>query len=300
MNDTGAPHLELRVPLNSMDERYSSCRLIYPRADTAMAASIERYGQLTPVVVGPPHNNRYPLIDGFKRLRASRHLGRPDLKATVLQGGERAIMAAIFHLNRKYHSMTTMEEAVIVRALYRKHGLTQEAVGTLLGFHKSWVSRRLSLLDRLADEVLEQVRLGLIGPGLIREVAKLPRGNQLDVLSTIQKHNMTCRESARLVSLILESPRWNIDSILYYPEPILSQREPLRPAGNKDLQGVMKRLSSIHSRCEDLLQRVQEKPPDIDAPEAFSQVQGLIGSIDATLKRIQQTLLISEAWDADF
>lgn len=300
MNDTSTPHQELIVPITCMDERYSSCRLIYPKADTSMAASIERHGQLTPVVVGTPHNNRYPLIDGFKRLRASRHLGRSELKAIVLQGGERALMAAMFHLNRKHHSMTTLEEAVIVRALYRKQGLTQEAVGSLLGFHKSWVNRRLSLLDRLAEEVLDQVRLGLIGPGLIREVAKLPRGNQPDVLATIQKHVMTCRESARLVNLILESPRWNIDSILYYPEAILSQREPPRPAGNTELQRVMKRLSSIHSRCEDLLQRVQKKPPDVDSSEAFSQVQDLIGSIDATLKRIQQALLISEAWDADF
>ena len=300
MNDTRTPCQELTLPLTIMDERYSCCRLIYPKADRAMVASIERYGQLTPVVVGAPNNNRYPLIDGFKRLRASRHLGRPDLRATVLQGGERAIMAAMFHLNKKHHCLTTMEEAVIVRALYRKHGLTQEAVGALLGFHKSWVCRRLALLDRLADEVFEQVRLGLIGPGLIREVAKLPRGNQPGVLSTIRKHAMTCRESARLVSLIMESPRWNIDSILYYPEPILSQREPPRPAGTTELRRVMKKLVSISCRCEDVLQRVQEKPPDVHSPEAFSQVQDLIGSIDATLKRIQQALLISEAWDADF
>lgn len=292
MNDI---HRELTVPLGRIDDRYSSYRLVYPKADKAMAASIERYGQLSPVVVSPAQKNRYPMIDGFKRLRASWQLGRPDLKATVLQVGERALKAAMFHLNKKHHSMTAMEEAVIVRALYREHGLTQEAVGTLLGYHKSWVSRRLALLDRLDRDVLEQVRLGLIGPGMIRELAKLPRGNQTAVLDTIRKHIMTCRESARLVTLILESPRWAIDNILYYPEPILSKREPDRPVCSAELQRLMKPLSSINRRCEDLLQRIDQKHWGIHLPEEFSQVQELIGRIEATLKSIQKRLQISDA-----
>jgi len=294
MNDS---HEELTIPLGGIDERYRGYRMIYPKAEKAMAASIERYGQLSPVVVGPAQKDCYPMIDGFKRLRASRRLGLPNLKVTVLQAGERALKAAMFHLNRKHHTMTAMEEAVIVRALYREHGLTQEAVGTLLGFHKSWVNRRLALLDRLDKDVLEEVRLGLIGPGMIREVGKLPRGNQPAVLDTIRKHTMTCRESAQLVALILESPRWAIDSILYYPEPILSKREPARPLCNAELQRVIKRLSSINRRCEDLLQRIDKKPPGMNFPEDFYQVQELIGQIEATLKCIPKRLQTS---DADF
>jgi ParB/RepB/Spo0J family partition protein len=294
MNDI---HQELTVPLGKIDDRYSRYRLIYPKADKAMAASIERYGQLSPVVVGPAQKKCYPLIDGFKRLRASRRLGLTDLTATVLQAGERALKAAMFHLNKKHHSMTAMEEAVIVRSLYREHDLTQEAIGTLLGYHKSWVNRRLALLDRLDADVLEQVRLGLIGPGMIRELAKLPRGNQAEVLDTIRKHTMTCRESAQLVALVLESPRWAIGNILYYPEPILSRREPDRPVCNAQLKRLMKQLSSINRQCEDLFQRIDKNPPGIDSPEGFSQVQELFGRIETTLKHIQKKVLIS---DADF
>mgnify|MGYP001766937066 CR=1 FL=1 len=294
MNDT---HQELIVPLAGIDDRYSIYRLIYPKADEAMTASIKRYGQLSPVVVGPAQKDRYPLIDGFKRLRASRQLGRRDLKARVLQAGERALKAAMFHLNKKHHSMTVMEEAVIVRALYREHSLTQEAIGTLLGFHKSWVNRRLALLNSLDTEVLEQVRLGLIGPGMIRELIKLPRGNQPAVLDTIRKYTMTCRESAQLVALIIENPRWNIDSILYYPEPILSKREPDRPGCNTRLQRLIKRLSSIKRRCDELLQRIDENPPGFHSPGEFSQVQELIGCIETTLKCIPERLKRS---DADF
>lgn len=288
-------HQELTLSLDKINDCYSNYRLIYPKADKAMTASIERYGQLSPVVVGPALKDCYPMIDGFKRLRASRKLGLPDLRVTVLQAGERALKAAMLHLNKKHHSMTAMEEAMIVRALYREHDLTQETIGTLLGYHKSWVSRRLALLDRLDDDVLEQVRLGLIGPGMIRELAKLPRGNQTAALDTIRKHTMTCREGAQLVALILESPHWAINNILYYPEPILSKREPDRPECSTKYQRLMKRLSSINGRCEDLLERIDNKPWRIHSTEEFSQVLELIGGIEATLKCIPKRLQVPDA-----
>jgi hypothetical protein len=48
-----------------------------PEAERAMAKSLERYGQLSPVVVCR-RNDRYELIDGFKRLGAVRRLTQID------------------------------------------------------------------------------------------------------------------------------------------------------------------------------------------------------------------------------
>jgi len=300
MNDFKLGSQGITLPLSSIDERYSSYRLIYPKAEKLMFESIDRYGQLTPVVVAEPWEGRYLLIDGFKRLRASRSLKRPDLRATVLQAGERALKAAMLHLNRKTHSMTAMDEAVIVQALYREHNLTQVAIGTLLGFHKSWVCRRLALIERLDAEVLEQVRLGLIGPTILRELGKLPHGNQSAALDTIRKHRMTSRESSQLVTLLMEGPRWEIDNILYFPESILSQREPDRPASNKKLNQVVKELSYINRRCSGLLQRIQEKSPVVDPFQESSLFLPLIAGIEHTLANIKKGLLMPEISDADF
>jgi hypothetical protein len=55
----------------AIGEHYGRYRLHLPEAERAMARSRERYGQLSPVVVCQ-RQQRYELIDGFKRLGAAR------------------------------------------------------------------------------------------------------------------------------------------------------------------------------------------------------------------------------------
>jgi ParB-like chromosome segregation protein Spo0J len=54
-------------------EHYGRYRPHVPEAERAMAKSLERYGQLSPVAVCR-RDERYELIDGFKRLAATRRL----------------------------------------------------------------------------------------------------------------------------------------------------------------------------------------------------------------------------------
>ena len=56
---------------DEIGEQYGRYRLHVPEAERAMARSLERYGQLSPVVVCR-RQERYELIDGFKRLGADR------------------------------------------------------------------------------------------------------------------------------------------------------------------------------------------------------------------------------------
>ena len=290
----------MTLQLSSIDDRYSCYRLIDPKSETAMAESMERYGQFSPIVVGEPLEERYLLVDGFKRLRACRELGCSQINASIFKAGKRALKAAMFHLNRQARTMAPLEEAMIIHGLYHDDKLTQEKIGTLLGFHKSWVCRRLSLLKRLDDEVLEQVRLGLIGPGITRELTKLPRGNQVDTLYTIRKHQMTCRESTQLVSLLQESPRWEFDTILFFPEPILAQREPDRPPVNKEFDLAFKELYRIKKRCAALLKRFHEKTPLVVPVKERSQVLELFSSIEGSLQGIKEATYLTESSDADF
>jgi hypothetical protein len=148
--------------------------------------------------------------------------------------------------------------------------------------------------------VLDQVRLGLIGPGIIRELGKLPRGNQSAALDTIHKHQMTCRETAQLMVLLLERPRWGAESILWFPEPILSQREPNKPSPNKQLQRIIKKLSRINRLFTDLLQQVQAKSLSINPFEERSQVQESFAGIEQALMAIKNILLTPETPDVDF
>jgi hypothetical protein len=63
----------LHLKTGEIGEHYGRYRLHVPEAERAMAKSLERYGQLSPLVVCR-RQERYELIDGFKRLGAARRL----------------------------------------------------------------------------------------------------------------------------------------------------------------------------------------------------------------------------------
>ena len=140
------------------------------RRRAGIVDSLRHFGQVFPVVV----TERYELIDGFKRVRALRHLGVERVRAMVLDLGVHALKAAILDLNRRRGAISDLEEGMVVHSLCREDGLSQVEVAVLVGRHKSWVCRRLSLIERLCDEALEHIRLGLIHKSIGRELSRLP------------------------------------------------------------------------------------------------------------------------------
>jgi ParB-like chromosome segregation protein Spo0J len=101
--------------------------------------------------------------------------------------------------------LSDVEEAWIVRALCREHGLRQAAVGQLLGRDKSWVCRRLKLAESLEVALQDDLRLGLLSATAARELARLPRGNQLRAADAVRDHALTSRQTARLVERLQHS-----------------------------------------------------------------------------------------------
>lgn len=248
----------LDLGLSQIGQSYARLRFIHPQADAPIVESLRKYGQLSPVVVGPGQGDRYELIDGFKRFRALKQLGFERVRAKMLHVGVRALKAAMICLNWKKGSISDLEEAMVVHSLYHEDALTQVEIATLLGRHKSWVCRRFSLIERLCDEALDHMRLGLINKSIGRELARLPRGNQQAALSTIVKYRLCSRETARLVSMLLERPRWDWGIILAFPEEILSDRMPQRPKSialspmggqlHRKLSHIERRLSSMSTQ----------------------------------------------------
>ncbi len=240
------------VMISEMGERYGAFRIVNPRSDEAMVTSMKRYGQLTPAVCARMGDG-YELVDGFKRLRACRRLGKETFKARVIEATERVCKAAIIQLNRG-RSIHELEEAMVLSSLYRDDGLTQTEIALLVGRHKSWVSRRISLVERLSEEVQEDIRLGLLPASMGRELAMVPRGNQKEAAAALIKHRFSTREAAKLIAYLLSRPRWEHHLILASPWEVVGPREP-RPAG------VASRLISFTHACCAVTQAVTTIAP---------------------------------------
>lgn len=219
-------------------------------------------GQLTPLVAWFPSKGPPELLDGFKRLRAARSLGWSTLTVGCLEATESTALAMMLSLNRRF-GLSHVEEALVVQELLRS-GLTGVEVGVLLGRHKSWVSRRLGLVQRLAPELLEDLKLGLLHPGVARRLLVLPRGNQVELAAVARKAALGVRQTERLVQLWRRAPSQEIrELILTEPQEVLeavaSSRKPSQdPRLSKAGQSLQKILRAALAAMEALTQGLQE------------------------------------------
>jgi len=229
--------------LDEVGESYGRYRLHVPELERGMMRSLESYGQLSPIVV-VMHEGRWELIDGFKRLGAARKLQSMDgLLARRIEADERSAKAAIYGLNRAGGRTREIEEAWIVHALVREDGLTQVEVAELLGRHKSWVCRRLALIERLGPEARADLQVGLLTPTAARQLVRLPEGNQAEILELARRESLSTNQLTGIVDLWLQCPaRIQQQYLLQHPREALAQEKGvdlashdprLSPSGNR-------------------------------------------------------------------
>jgi len=210
------------VSLDELGQGYRRYRLADPEAEDAMAGSLRRWGQLSPVVACV-RDEKLELLDGFKRFGAARQIGAlTSLSVRVLDVDERTAKAAILGLNRGQRATRELEEAWIVQALVRDDGMTQVEAAHLLSRHKSWVCRRLALLEKLSVAVKEDLRLGLVGPSLARQLTRLPAGNQEALLALTRRETLTAQEVSGVIDLLQGASQEQAAFVLAKPREALA------------------------------------------------------------------------------
>ncbi len=190
------------IKLENMDERFSRFRLTTPGQVQAMQRSLESVGQLHPLIVRI-HGSRAQLLDGFKRFYAARLLKWESLQCQGVEVDDQTAKVMILTYNGQGASLADFEQAQVVYSLKKEHLLGQEDIARLLGKSISWVSRRLSFIERLDESVKAHLRLGKITSTHARELACLPRGKQEVFLKLIVGHNLTSRQTGLLVKKYL-------------------------------------------------------------------------------------------------
>src|SRR5271156_2404124 len=224
-----------------------------------MAGSLRRWGQLSPVVACV-RAGKFELIDGFKRYVAAGQIGAlTSLSVRVLEVDEPTAKAAILSLNRDQRPVRELEEAWVVQGLVRDDGMTQVEAAQLLGRNKSWVCRRLALLEKLSVSVKEDLRLGLVGPSLARQLTRLPTGNQEALLALVRRETLTAQEVSGVIDLlqgaspeqaafVLQKPREALALVHGIPTALKDPR--LSRAGNwlaRHLTGALESLVRVEN-----------------------------------------------------
>lgn len=256
-------------PVAKIGTALSRARCRQPAKIERMKQSLMAHGQLTPLVaVATPE--KLELVDGFKRHAAARMLGWETLVVSTQPLDETAQWAAMLLLNRGPSSMTVLEEALVLREL-AKTGLTQTEIGSLCTRHKTWVSRRIGLAERLHPELCEAMKIGLLHPGAARRLLSLPPGNQLEFSAAIQSASLGPRDTELLVSLwhrtkesgarraLLFEPRVSLAK--HHPE---TRRPPLDPRLSPEGRRLLRSLRRLESATGETSHRLRAPLPAKD------------------------------------
>lgn len=192
-------------PLSELGEALAGLRLRDAQHLLTMRRSLGEHGQLTPLCAFE-RDGGLQVIDGFKRLVAARDLGWSTVRVRVLDVDVAEATARISELHGG-RALTELEEGWIVRALHRDHHRSLGAIASALSRDKSWIWRRLMLVEGLCPDVQADVRLGLIAPRAALVVAALPRGNdQTTASQLVIRRGLTVRQTELLVYEWLDAP----------------------------------------------------------------------------------------------
>lgn len=164
------------VELHQLELRHDDLRIRDAARRRRLIASVAEIGQQVPVVVVYDDAQRPVLIDGYVRVDALRRLGRDTVAATAWPMTESE--ALLWHRHLSASSASAIEDAWLLSRL-RSHGLSQDELARRLCRSKSWVSRRLALLDELATAVQRCVRTGIVPPhAAMKYLVPLARANR--------------------------------------------------------------------------------------------------------------------------
>ena len=197
----------IEVTPSELGTSLRTLRLCAPEADKHMQLSLSKLGQLTAVSAfssgaGAP----LEIFDGMKRWRAAQALSWPKLRVEVHALDAPGAKVRLLLCNQA-SVLCELEEAWLVRSLYREDGLSQPQIARLLWRHKSWVCRRLALAEDLSDELTASVRLGLVSATAAAELTRLQRCNQDVVGAVVARRGLTTRQTSRLVDALLLAPQ---------------------------------------------------------------------------------------------
>lgn len=160
-----------------LDLSYRHIRVQNAQAVRHMADSMQRYGQIMPILVVAAKPPRHTLIDGYLRVAAARRLGQDTLLSHIWHGDEKQALCHVL-VNDDQRRWDIFEQAGMIQELLSRHQLSQRELSRLLGKEPSWISRRLALLQTLPQQVLQSVQRGRISSwAATRVLTPLARAN---------------------------------------------------------------------------------------------------------------------------
>ncbi len=178
---------------------------MHPDTLEELADSIRAQGVVQPIVVRPIGPNRYEIIAGERRWRASQMAGLHEIPAVVRDVPDNAAIAMALIENIQREQLNPMEEARALQRLIDEFQLTHQQAAEAVGRSRVAVSNLLRLLS-LTEEVKRLLENGDLEMGHARALLALEGKQQSDAARNVVGKGLSVRETERLVKHLLEAP----------------------------------------------------------------------------------------------
>ena len=159
--------------------------------------SIQKHGVLSPILVRELGLNKYEVIAGERRLRASKKAGLETIPCLVDQKKDQDALESALIENLQREDLNAVEEARGYDRLKREFGLTQDDVAKSTGKARSTIANSIRLLS-LPATVLDLLSSGQIEKGHAKLLASLEPSEAEAAAQNIIKNKLTVKDLSNL------------------------------------------------------------------------------------------------------
>ena len=155
--------------------------------------SIKKHGVISPILVRELGLNKFEVIAGERRMRASLQAGLETIPCLVEQKEDQDALESALIENLQREDLNAVEEARGYDRLKREFGLTQDEVATSTGKARSSIANSIRILS-LPQNVLDMLSAGKIEKGHAKLLASMESNEAEKAAENIVKNKLTVKD----------------------------------------------------------------------------------------------------------
>ena len=178
--------------------KYQPRRDMDPQALEELAHSIRAHGVMQPIVVRPIDDERYEIIAGERRWRATQQAGLDTIPAMVRVLPDEAAIAMALIENIQREDLNPLEEAMALQRLQQEFELTQQQVADAVGKSRVTIANLLRLIS-LPEAIKTMLAHGDLEMCHARALLGLGEDRQVEGARHVVARGLTVRQTEALV-----------------------------------------------------------------------------------------------------
>lgn len=194
-----------KIPVEFIQRgKYQPRRDMNQEALEELANSIRAQGVMQPIVVRPIGTDKYEIIAGERRWRASQLAGLDTVPVVIRDVPDEAAIAMALIENIQREDLNPMEEAIALSRLQQEFELTHQQIADAVGKSRATVTNLLRLMS-LRDDVQRLLEHGDLEMGHARALLSLSPELQASTAHTVVSKGLSVRQTESLVRNLLDN-----------------------------------------------------------------------------------------------